>query len=130
MSPLSMSKSAVHFHNQASPAQLYYKCYSKCYLTSNSLKPDTHLYLYDKLFSDKENSIQFTFKRNQWHFFSNINFKTDMNKDEKSRISQIHACHQLFYFIFFTFINEEYFNSSYYSYKVYHPSLRKISFHL
>ena len=24
MSPLNMSKSAVHFHNQASPAQLYY----------------------------------------------------------------------------------------------------------
>ena len=29
-----------------------------------------------------------------------------------------YVCHQLFYFIFFTFINEEYFNSSYYSYQV------------
>ena len=55
-------------------------------------KPDIHLYLYDKLCSDKENSIQFTFERNQWHFFSNINFKTDINKDEKSRISQILLC--------------------------------------
>ena len=32
--------------------------------------------------------------------------------------------HQLFYFIFFTFINEEYFNSSYYSYKVIQLSVR------
>ena len=43
-----------------------------------------------------------------------------------------YVCNQLFYFIiiiiFFTYINEEYFNSSYY--KVYHPSLCKISFHL
>ena len=32
--------------------------------------------------------------------------------------------HQLFDFIFFTFINEEYFNSSYYSYKVIQLSVR------
>ena len=58
-----------------------------------------------KLCFDRENFIQFSSKRNEWSFYSNIIFKKDINKDEKSRISQIlHVCHQLF---FFTFINEE-----------------------
>ena len=64
---------------------------------------DSHLYLLDKLCCDKENSIQFTFKRNQWHFFSNINFKTDINKDEKSRTSQILCLPPTFSFYFFHF---------------------------
>ena len=63
--------------------------------------PDNHLYLFDKLCCDKENSIQLTFKRNQWHFFSNI--KTDINKDEKSRSSQILCSPPTFLFYFFHF---------------------------
>ena len=92
----------VWWHLVALSSCVVLKMLHKVLPNLKQFKPDIHLYLYDKLCSNKENSIQFTLERNQWHFFSNINFKTDINKDEKSRISQIlYVCHQLIYFFHF-----------------------------
>ena len=91
--------------------------------------PEIDLYLFDKLCCDKKILFNLLLKEISGTSFPRSISKQISIKMKNPEPLRYCVCHQLFYLIFFTFINEEFFNSSYYSYKVCHPSLCKISFH-
>ena len=107
------------------------KCYSKCYLTSYSLSL-TSIFIYMINFVlIKKILLNLLLKEiNGTSLPISISKQISIKMKNPESLRYYMFASNFFILFFFTFINEQYFNSSYYSYKVYHASLCKISFHL